>query len=682
VGAGTEGGRESRRSFYREAVFKRSAQEGTAKLGEAVAAGSKRDYAAAVAILEEIVSGYEGPAEALLYLGRALHAQENHSRALAAFNDYIALEPKRAEGYFFAGRTCLVLGFYPRAVRYLEEALKRDRGAAVMALLGTALLKARRSRQAVEVLQAAVEKAPENPRIYRAYLNALFIRAIRVSRGENYDLALQMFRFVLDNGRDGPLLRLELGRASRERGLLEEAAEHYTRALEFAPGDPMIRWHRASINMERGRKIDAIDDIAAIRSQSGGELPELPWDSELVDRFLIKSLLEEGLWRRAADACRDWLKKRGAEPEIHAMYAEAQRNLRNYTAAENHLRRALEADGENLSLWYGLTLTAWEGRNLKTLKKALYTAKKLGGDGDILSRFSILYESEHSEDPRRVLSLLQKAVHTLGPEPELMYALGKAYLGAGLLEAAESWFSRTIVLRDRHEEAHLGLIAAREALFNEGPPDRPPGRAGTGPDTAELLAAAYRDYLDRWPDNRAIRRDEALFLVKTCAYEAAATKLEALLAWDPANPGLRRVLAYSFRKLGNYRSAAVYLRALVRERPRDIGLLLEYSGCVERAGGGRYARMILEKAAAHFSSSAEVPTALGLLFYREGNLERAFDQLREAASRNKKDPRPWKWMYHIARKKGDRGGAERYRREYRRILENSGKTLAKERKMS
>ena len=436
--------------------------------------------------------------------------------------------------------------------------------------------------------------------------------------------------------------------------------------------------------MERGKKIDAIDDIAAIRSQSGGELPELPWDSELVDRFLIKSLLEEGQWRRAADTCRDWLKKRTPAPEIHAMYAEAQRNLRNYDAAENHLRRALEADGENLSLWYALLLVSWEGRNLKTLKKALYIAQKLGGDGDILARFSILYESEHSDDLRRALGLLQKAVHTLGPEPELMYALGKAYLKGGLLEAAESWFAKTILLRPRHEEALLGLIAAREALFNEGSAQGGArgGAAETGADTADRLAAAYRDYLEAWPDNRAIRRDEALFLVRTCAYEAAAKKLEALLAWDPANPGLRRVLAYSYRKLGNYRSAAVYLRALVRERPRDIRLLLEYSGCIERAGGARYARMILEKAASHFSSSPEIPTALGLLFYREGNLERAFDRLREAAGRNKKDPRPWKWMYLIAQKKGDREGAERYRREYQGILEKSGKVLAEKQNLS
>ena len=655
----------SGQSFFREAAFKRSVQEGKKKLREALALGNRREYPKAVAVLEEIVSEYEGPAEAFLYLGRALHCLENHSRALAAFNDYIALKPRSFQGYLFAGRTCLVLGFYQRAVQYLEKALAlAKKNSQIMALLGTALLKARHSAAAVDMLQQAVEAAPEDQRIYRAYLNALFIRSLRLCGQENYELGIQMLRFVLENGRDGPLLRLELGRASRELGLLEEAAEHYTQALNFSPNDPMIRWYRSSIYMELGRKIEAIEDISIIRSQ-GAELPDLPWNSILIDRYMIISFLEGGQWRRAADACRDWLKKRQSEPEIRAMYAEAQRNLKNYPAAENHLHRALETDGQSLELWYAMMLTAWEGRNLKTLKKALYTAKKLGGDREILSRFSILYESEHSSDSKRALTLLQKAVHTLGPEPELMYALGKHCLALGFLETAESWFSKVLIIKGNHEEALLGLIAAREALLEEG-------QAATAcQDAGEKLSASYRDYLEYWPDNRSIRRDEALFLVRTCEYEKAAKKLEALLAWDPANPGLRRVLAYSYRKLGNYRSAAVYLRALLKERPKDTRLLLEYCGCIERSGGTGYARMILEKAASYFAQSSEIPTALGLLAYREGHLEKAFDYLREAASKNKKDPRPYRWMYLIAQKKGDSEGAKRYEREYQRVVNNS-----------
>ncbi|MDR0448002.1 MAG: tetratricopeptide repeat protein [Treponema sp.] len=650
----------SDQDYYNESEFRRSAREGEERLKAALAAGSRREYPKAVMILEEIIANYEGPAEAFLYLGRALHCLEYHSRALAAFNDYIAQKPHSYQGYFFAGRSCLVLGFFQRAINYLQQALLREKNnSQILALLGAALLKARRSGAAVEIFQQAVEIAPDDQRIYRAYLNALFIRALRLCKDEKYQLGIQMLHFVLENGRDGPLLRLELGRASRELGLLEEAVEHYTQAIHFSPEDPMIRWYRSSIYMELGRKTEAIEDLSIIRSQ-GAQLPDLPWTGILIDRFMIISFLKNGQWRRAADACRDWIKKRGSEPEIHAIYAEAQRNLKNYSAAENHLNRALEADGKSIQLWYALMLTAWEGRNFKTLKRALYTAKKLGGEKDLLSRFSILYESEHTQDTKRVITLLQKAIHSLGPEPELMYTLARSYLKIGLVEAAESWFSKTLVLQKRHEEAWLGLIAAREVLFEEGQKK-----------SGKKLSLAYREYLENWPDNRSIRRDEAMFLVKTREYKTAVKKLEALLAWDPSNPGLRRVLAYSYRKLENYRSAAIYLRALLLEKPKDIGLLVEYCGCIERAGSVNYARMILEKAAAYFTKSSEIPTALGLLSYREGFPEKSFDYFREAISKNNKDPRPFHWMHLIAKKKGDLEGAGRYEREYQRIMSNS-----------
>jgi tetratricopeptide (TPR) repeat protein len=634
-----------------------------------VEAGARRDYEKAVAILEEIVSEYEGPPEAFLFLGRALHCLGDYSRALAAFNDYAALKPRSFEGYLFAGRTCLVLKFYHRAVNYLEKALKRNKkNPDIMALLGVACLKSRRSAAAVEMLQNAVEHAPENQRFYRAYLNALFIRAIRVCRGDDYELGANMLRFVLDNGKDGPLIRLELGRACRNMGLLEEAAGHYTEAIAFSPRDPTIRWYRASIYMELGRNAEAVEDISIIRGE-GVNVPDLPWTGILVDRFMITSLLEAGQWRRAADACREWLKRRDSTAEIHAMYAEAQRNLKNYPAATNHLRRALENEPERLQLWYAMILTSWEGKDLKTLKKALYTAKKLNGDAQILSRFSILYESETSPDPLRVSTLLQKAVHSLGPEPALMYALGKSYLKTGMLEAAVSWFAKTLYLVPSHEEASLGIIAAREQLFEEGEKD-----------AARNLSLSYREYLDKWPDNRSIRRDEALFLIRITEYEQAAKKLEALLAWDSSNRGLRRVLAYSYRKMGRYRSASVYLRALLKEKPRDIKLLLEYCGCIERAGGLSYAKVILEKAYAAFAGSSEIPTALGLVAYREGNLERAYHFLTEAAERNRNDPRPYRWMALIAKGAGNAEGAARYEREYQRVIENiPRKDSAKER---
>jgi tetratricopeptide (TPR) repeat protein len=634
-------------------------EDGKEKLARAIQAGVRRDYKTAARLLEEILSEYDAPPpEASLYLGRALHALGDYARALAAFKDYLTFAPHSGEGYFFTGRSYLSLGMPQRAIPFLKEALNRRPGnPQVMALLGTAYLKAKNSARAVEILQNAVEAAPENRRIYRAYLNALCIRGIRLCRREDYALGIQMLRFVLENGVDFLLLRLELGRAARELKCMEEALDHYTQAISFAPEDPMIRWYRASALMALGRNGEALEEIEGVRASLGGELPDLPWNSSLVDLFIIRSQLDAGQWRQAADSCRNWLKYRKPDPLIHALDAEALGHLGDYGAARNHLERALELEPHQLQLWYALLLNAWEARDWDTLKRALSRAQKIAGEDGEIRRFRVLYEDAVRSDDAApaMIEALQGAIRSLGPDPELMYALAERYLKTGLIEAALSWFKKVLTLQGGNEKSHLGAIAALEVLFKEGKPR-----------SREELAAAYGAYLDRWGDNYHIRRDRAIFFVKAGEFSKAVPELELLLAWESANPTLRRLLAYAYRKTGRYREAAVFLKALLKEKPGDTGLLLEYSRCLERAGAAPYARMVLEKALGVFNRSPEVPLALALLLYREQKIEAAFDLLREAAGRAPRDPRPYEWMARISRKIGAAAEALRYEEEARK----------------
>jgi tetratricopeptide (TPR) repeat protein len=653
---------------------KREAAKGKEKLKEAVQAGQLRDYKKAVLKLEELIAGFEAPPAAYLYLGRSYHALGDYSRALAAFNDYIRLESGAWEGYFFGGRTYLTIGMPYRAVPVLRKALELNPGSSVvMAMLGMAFLRARHSGEAADLLQKAVETAAEEghpqplqKRIYRAYINALLIRGIRLCRNEEYDLGIQMLRFVLANSdgeektagrkkgrksRGSPLLRLELGRACRETGLLEEALEHYTEALVQAPRDQRIRWYRASILMSLGEKAEALKEIEQLRSLDSG-LPDLPWNSELVDLYMIRAFLDTGEWRPAADACRDWIKRRGGGVIVHSLYAEALRNLSDYTAALNHLERAEHQEGGDLRLWYQTILIAWEGENWKVLRKALRRAQSLKGSADLIGRFSILLEAKTGKDNKKIISLLQNAIRTLGPEPEFMYALGERYLAIGLPRLALNWFRKTTGLHERHERSRLGEIAALEALALDQ----------DGEASCELRPA-YDNYVRLWPDNYIIRRERAIYLIRTFDYEEAVPELEALLTWEPSNQSLRRVLAYGYRKTGRFREAAVFLKGLLKERPRSVDLLIEYSGCLERAGAVFYAKTVLEKAMPVFGKAPEVPLALGLLYYRENRLEKAFDLLREAAARNVRDPRPYQWMAALAKKSGDAAGAAKFGQE-------------------
>ena len=194
----------------------------------------------------------------------------------------------------------------------------------------------------------------------------------------------------------------------------------------------------------------------------------------------------------------------------------------------------------------------------------------------------------------------------------------------GLCEEALGWFEKTIALKDMNEKAYIGEITALETMLTS--------------DKKELiiskLGALYMAYLARWPDNSSIRRDRAMFLVKTFNFAEAAVELEKLLAWQPSNMSLRRVLAYVYRKTGRYREAALFLKILLKEKPRDMALLIEYSHCLDRAGAGLYALTILQKAKEFFKPHVDLYLALGILSYRQKRIEEAMEYLKEALGLN------------------------------------------------
>lgn len=625
----------------------------TTYIQDALELGRQRDYSGAAKLLEEVLARQEVvEPEVLLLLGRAYHTLQRYPRALSLFSDYIRLVPGSAQGYFFAGRTYLALGMHYHALPLLRKALEiRPEDPQILAMLGIACLKSKRSREAVEYLQKAVELAPENQKFYRSYLNALLVRGIKLCRLGETDLGCQMLQFVLDNGLEAPLPHLELGRVYRESGQYELALTHYTAACRLAPEDISIRWYRATLLMTLNQTQEAMEEIETIR-ELGGEVPQLSWNVELVERFMIRSFLAEGTWSRAAKACGLWLRKRGPDPMVHAMYAEALRNMGDLETAYNHLSKALELASHQIELRYAQLMLAWEREDWNTLEKTLTILQRQNGDPAIIQRFKALLLHHTSQDDKAVITQLQQAIRSTGPSPELMFALAERYLHVGLPDLAEGWYGRTIQVQPIQERAYLGSIASLELLVLEGQTD-----------AVDQLIARYDAYLERWPDNRRIRREYALFLIKQQRFETAQTELETLLTWDATNTTLRRLLAYVYRKNRRYRDAAILLKGVLKEDPQNIGILLEFIGCLDRSNLKKYSYPILEKAMKHFTFSAELALAYGDAAYREKKIEQALDAYREASGRDPEDPRPYQRMALIYKKQGVSEMADRYEKE-------------------
>jgi cytochrome c-type biogenesis protein CcmH/NrfG len=140
-----------------------------ALLREALEAGGARDYARAAELLTRIVSETDEYPEALLYLGRSLHALGDFEKAIGAFRLYLGTEKDPAPGWFFLGRSYLAIRRPQEAARSLRKALELGAdGAEPWAFLGLAALRLRKSKAAVEALEKAVSLAPDNSRIFPA----------------------------------------------------------------------------------------------------------------------------------------------------------------------------------------------------------------------------------------------------------------------------------------------------------------------------------------------------------------------------------------------------------------------------------------------------------------------------------------------------------------------------------
>jgi tetratricopeptide (TPR) repeat protein len=606
-------------------------------------------------LLEELIASGDAPPEASLYLGRSYHALGDYTKALSAYRDFIIARPRSANGYLFAGRSYLALGMMAKAVSLLKRCLElKPDDPAALALLGTAYLKGRKSALALESFRQAVDKAPLDARVYRGYLNALLVRGIRLARSGDENLAAQMLRFAIANGLDAVLPRLELGRIYRNAGDLRSALEQYEAASSFVPDDTRIRWYKASLLMALGNSEAAKRELRAIR-ESGGDIPDLAWNQELVERFLIRSLVEARDWRRAAEACRIWLKTRDSDAAVHAMLAESLRNLGDLDTAENHARRAISKEPKEGALRLELALVLWEKGDWERLGTELDAAERIGTDRSAIVRFRALHASKVVDDDARVVDLVQAAIRISGPVPELMRALAERYLKLGLPDLAEGWYLKTLRLTPEDESAALGAIACAEALRTEGEP------------TADKrLEAAYEAYVTRWPDNPAIRREYGMLLLRGGSFSRAASQFEALLAWDGKNARLRRVLALAYRKDGRFTEAAVLLKSLLKERPRDPLILLEFTHCLEKAGSRGYAISVLQKALPLFPNSSEPCLTLGDLLRRSKRKEAAVDAYREAAARDASDPRPYERLSEYYRKSGIGELALRYEEEARR----------------
>lgn len=604
-------------------------------LSEAVRAGETRDYRKSVELLTALLAEEDAPPEALLFLGRAYHALGEIGKSLLAFRAYLRSGGDTAAGAFFLGRSYLTAGRYGEASQSLRRSLEADPDRApAWALLGAAQLKLRRTKVAVDCLERAVKLAPEDTRVFRGYLNALFVRSCRLLARGDADMARQMLTFAIDNGLDGAAPRLWRARACRELGRFGEALADCETAVAFSPDDGSLRWLRASLLLASGRGREALQEFEALRGRYP-DLPGLPQDERSLGRLRASVAFREERWKEAAAESLALLRATPDDASLRAMAAESFRNLGQLEKSMNHWERAVEADPKAAEFRLGLAATLFELGDYEGARGQAERALRLGADPSEVEYYTVLSSVKAGGDAASLLPRLQALIRRRGADPHVMFALGECLFRTGRPDLAAGWFEKVLYLVPGHELSLLYRISIAESLGD-----------------ADSLGPSYAAYLEAYPDNGKIRREYIDLLMGDRKWEEAAGVIEQDISYGDAGDRSRRLLALAWRNAGHFRDAAVIYRELLRASPENAEYLLALAWCLERDGKGDYALALLERAPAGAKRGAGPWIVLGLLYERRGLKEKAVDALRAATDREPGHPRAWKDLGLLYRRMG------------------------------
>jgi tetratricopeptide (TPR) repeat protein len=629
-----------------------------ALLSEALAAGRKRDYPRAIELLTQIVGGTNSFPQASLYLGRAYHAVGDYARAAQVLHYFLKGRPDSLPGRFFLGRAYLALGQHAEAIRHLKKAVEKDPGfSPAYGLLGLACVKASRPDKAIWWFAKALEIDPQNKRLQVGYLNTALILAIRLFYRGDYTDAARLFTEVLEQRRESILPHLYLASIYRELGKDGMALYHVDAAAAISPRDPILHLQKAHLLLSQGDQAAAAKEIEIAKQLLN--TAESPRSSpEDVLRYISINLFRQKRYRESIYYGTKLLRGSYDDPPLHALVAEAYRNLGELLKAKNHYVRAIEKDRASLELRYGLLAVLWERHEFnELLSEAARILQKNREDGTA-RYFHSLALARTNAAVEQVLSELQQQVKTRGPDPVLMAELAAAYVRAGLPDLAEGWYERVLKL-DPDDSDHLRALAAVYA-----------GQGKTRPQ-GQLMER----YLVLHPDDRPARRELVRLLLAQESFSAAAEHLSTLLPFEPGNAKLKATLALCYRRTKRYAEALVLLRDLMSASPDSEELMKAAVYCLDKMGARAVAVKALESFMKQHREALSLVLMLGVLQFQSGSMEKAATTFRHAVSIAPKDWRANRNLGMVYRRMGSEEFAEKFLARAAECRAASGETV-------
>lgn len=625
-------------------------------LQKAIDAGKKRDYSRSVELLLPLYPLWELLPEVALFLGRSYHALGEYDLAISCLRDYHRTKPDSVSGMFFLGRAYFVSGRPREAIFQLKRALGRSPGSAqIETYLAFSYYRAGRHDIAINHFASLLERKKGGDQLFQAYLNCLYIQAIRIFHRGDIQSAFKHFTYLREQGVESVLLFLYLGMIYREYGETEKALEAYDLAQELSPDDDIIRYRRVSLLFELGMQEEGNRELAAIRDDtltSGKSGSRTSMDDPVSQEYqLALAYYEEESYRKAAYHALRVIKLGEKGVDIRLMIGESFRRAGEFTWAENHFRRALELDRGRLEARYGIAMVQWQTGRYEELLHTLARIERSDPGNEISSYYRILALWKLDKADLETAQAGEKLLlqETGEADSYLRMAIGSIYLSLGQREMGESWLKEALSLDPEQKEALETLIRLHEEQYREG-----------NKGVLNRLVEEYQHHLDHFGETVSVLRKLMIGEYHLGRYKECIHRGEQLLLFRGDDTQVQRMMAICHRKSGNYQQAVPLYKKLLQKDPENERFVTSLTYCLENGKGKEEAILFLETALEALpKSSFSLFLVLGTLLFHTRAYKRAEQVFRRAIELS---PASWQGYHNLAMVMKNTGRQELERR--------------------
>lgn len=252
-----------------------------------LAAKKAGDLDRAIVEFQRVVELAPSLAAAHVNLGAVYYEKKDYDKAIPILTRALELNSDLPGVHAMTGTALLARGYAARAIPHLEKAQADD-------LLGVALLESGRVREAVDKLETALQKRPDDPdllyylgqahaRLSKQVLDRLIERSgdsprahqivgeARAATG-NREAAVQEFRAALQLRPDLPGVHLALGDLYLEAADYENAEREYRDEARLAPGSAAAAYKLGVVLLNRGQTKEALAEL----NRANNLLPDMP----------------------------------------------------------------------------------------------------------------------------------------------------------------------------------------------------------------------------------------------------------------------------------------------------------------------------------------------------------------------------------------------------------------------